>query len=448
MDRARRKALEVLIQWEKRGSSLDPLFSHLVMEDPNLTDLDKRLVREIVYGVLRWQARLDWVIAANSRIKPQRMQRAVIFILRIGAYQILFMDRIPPRAAVDESVKLAKGLGRKEAVPLINAVLRAIAEGRREIHYPDPITQPLEYIAACHSHPKWLVRRWVEEFDIEEATRLCVANNQIPSFTFRVNTLKAKRDEVSAALQGEGIKADPTPYSPVGLIINEPPLFERWRMFQQGWLQVQDEAAQLVSFILAPQPGQRVLDLCAAPGGKTTHLAELMQNKGEVVALDISDAKLCLVKDNCRRLGISIVKTISHDATTPFPFPPRSFDRVLVDVPCTGLGTLRRNPDIKWQVKERDIWRLAALQKEILRQAAPMVKEGGAIVYSTCTLTNEENEEVIEAFLAEQEAFAIENAAAFLPNGGNQLVDEKGFLRTFPHRHRTDGFFAARLQRR
>ena len=447
MDRARTKAIEVLILWEKRGSPMDPLFDELVMEDPLLTDLDKAFVREVVYGVLRWRGRLDWIISAYSRIKPLRMERAVIYILRMGAYQILFMDRVPSRAAVDESVKLAKGMKKEDAVPFVNGILRGIAEGRKEVPYPDLQTDPLNHIALSFSHPLWMVRRWVDQWGTEETCALCQANNQIPPLTMRVNTLQGSREEAVNQLHDEKIEAFPTPFSPVGLVIKNPPPLTAWGLFQAGGFQVQDEAAQLVSLLLAPQPGQRVLDVCAAPGGKTTHLAQVMGDQGEIVAIDVNQAKLGLLRENCRRLGIEIVRPLVHDATASFPFPPGAFDCVLVDTPCTGLGTLRRNPDGKWRVQEADCLRLQKLQQAIMTQAARMVKSEGCLVYSTCTLTPEENEGVIEAFLSGQNEFRLEDASPFLPTGCEGLVDTKGYLRTLPSRHGTDGFFAARMRR-
>jgi 16S rRNA (cytosine967-C5)-methyltransferase len=447
MDRARTKALEVLIRWEKRGSPMDPLFDEMVMGDPLLTDLDKAFAREVVYGVLRWRGRLDWIISAYSHIKPHRMERAVITILRMGAYQLLFMDRVPSRAAVDESVKLAKGMKKKDVAPFINGILRGIAEKRKEISYPDLQTDPVDHIATLHSHPLWIVRRWVDRWGVEEAMALCQADNEIPPFTVRVNTLKASREAILNQLRNETIEATPTPFSPVGLVISDPPPLSTWGLLQGGWLQVQDEAAQLVSLLLAPQPGERVLDLCAAPGGKTTHLAQLMKDQGEIVAMDVRQAKLELLHENRRRLGITIVQALTHDATTPLPFPSGSFDRVLVDVPCTGLGTLRRNPDGKWRGKETDIPRLQEIQRAILAQASTMIKREGVLVYSTCTMTAEENEGVIDAFLSERKEFHLEGALPFLPAGCEDLVDSTGYLRTFPHQHGTDGFFAVRMRR-
>jgi len=427
---------------------MDPLFDAGVVKDPLLTELDKAFVREIVYGVLRWRGRLDWIIASYSRIKPSRMERAILTILRMGAYQILFMDRVPAAAAVDESVKLAKGMRKKEAAAFVNGILRGIAEERKEITYPDLQTNPSEYIAALHSHPLWMVRRWVDQIGREETIALCETNNQFPPLTVRVNTLKESREQIIQQLHDEGIEASPTPFSPIGLCIKNPPSLASWGLLQQGWLQVQDEAAQLVSLVLAPKPGERLLDLCAAPGGKTTHLAQLMEDQGEIIAVDVSHTKLQLVQENCRRLGISMVRTKALDATKPLPFPAGSFDGCLVDAPCAGLGTLRRHPEGKWRIKEADILRLQVMQNQILRQAAPLIKkEGGILVYSTCTLTQEENEGVISAFLTEHKEFHLEDATSLLPAGCEGLVDIEGYLRTFPHRHNTDGFFAARMSR-
>jgi 16S rRNA (cytosine967-C5)-methyltransferase len=420
----------------------------LVAADPLLSDLDKAFVREVVYGCMRWRGRLDWTISSYSRIKPLRMERLVLGILRIGAYQLLFMDRIPARAAVDESVKLAKVRGRKDIAPFINGILRGIAEGRKAVAYPDQRAEPVDHIAAYYSHPLWMVRRWLDQRGVDETIALCKADNQMPPLTVRVNTLKGGRVEVIDRLHEEGIEAAPTPFSPLGVVLKDPPSLTSWGLFQEGWLQVQDEASQLASFIVAPEPGERVLDVCAAPGGKTTHLAQLMGDHGEIVAVDISPVKLMLLQANCRRLGISIVEALAHDAQSPLPFSDGYFDRVLVDAPCTGLGTLRRHPDGKWRVVEADIPRLQKLQYQILAQAAPLVKEGGVLVYSTCTMTPEENEGVIEPFLAARKGFNLEGGLLYLPPGCEGLIDEKGYFRTIPHRHGMDGFFAARMQKR
>jgi 16S rRNA (cytosine967-C5)-methyltransferase len=447
MDRTRAKALEVLIRGEKRGSLVGPLFDQLVAADTLLTERDKAFAREICYGVIRWRGRLDWVIAAYSRMKPGRMERAVLAILRMGVYQLLFMDRVPARAAVDEAVRLAKGLHKQGVASFVNGVLRGIAEERHAVVYPDVATAPLDYITAYHSHPRWLVQRWLAQGGVTDTIALCETNNRFPALTVRVNTLKGNRDEAIRRLRDTKIAATPTTFSPVGLTIPNPPPLPSWGQLQEGWLQVQDEAAQLVSYIVGPLPGERVLDVCAAPGGKTTHLAAMMQDQGEIIAMDISAARLGIVRENCHRLGISLVRTVQHDATRPLTFLTSLFDRVLVDAPCTGLGTWRRNPDGKWRITESDISRLQLLQRAILMQAASLVRRGGVLVYATCTMTPEENEGVIGPFLSARDDFYHEDLTPFLPRGCDDLVDEDGDFRTAPHRHGMDGFFSARMRR-
>jgi 16S rRNA (cytosine967-C5)-methyltransferase len=448
MDRTRAKVLAILIRTEKRGSLLGPLFDQVIAADTLLSERDKAFARELCYGVMRWRGRLDWVIAAYSRIKPGRMERAVLAILRMGTYQLLFMDRVPASAAVDEAVRLAKGLHKQGVAPFVNGVLRGIAEERYTVVYPEVATASLDYITAYHSHPRWLVQRWLAQGGVTDTIALCEANNRFPALTVRVNTLKGSRDKGIRRLRNAKIAATPTTFSPVGLTISNPPSLSSWGLLQEGWLQVQDEAAQLVSYIVGPLAGERILDVCAAPGGKTTHLAAMMKDQGEIVAVDISAARLGIVQENCRRLGFSVVKTVRHDATQPLPYPVGAFDRVLVDAPCSGIGTWRRNPDGKWRVRESDIPRLQLLQHAILMQAAPLVRHGGVLVYATCTMTPEENEGVVGPFLSAHDDFYREDVASFLPHGCDDLVNEDGNYRTAPHRHGMDGFFAVRMRRR
>ena len=447
MDNARKKALEVLLRWEKRGSPMDPLFHTMIMTDPRLTHQDRAFVRELVYGVLRWRKKLDWIISTYSSVPPRKIERALLPVLRMGTYQLLYLDRTPDHAVVDEAVKLAKGIGKGGAAAFVNGLLRGIAEGRKEVAYPDLDEDPVNHISTYYSHPFWMVRRWIASWGVDETIALCKANNQLPPFTVRVNTLKVQREEVIEALRKKAVRSRPTPHSPVGLIVDNPPPLSTWPPLQEGLFYVQDEASQLVSYLVAPQPTERILDVCAAPGGKTTHLAQLMRDQGEIVALDVSPSKLSILKTNCRRLGITLVKTKAVDATRPLPFPTASFDKILIDVPCTGLGTLRRNPDAKWRVKETDVQRLQTLQRQILEQTAPLVKPAGMLVYSTCTLTVEENEGVIEPFLRSNSGFFLESASGLLPPCCTDLTDKDGCLRTLPHLHGTDGFFAARMRR-
>ena len=439
MDPLRRAAVELLMEWEKRGSKLDPLFFRRTQ---GLGPRERGFVRELVYGVVRWLLRLDHVIAQHSKVKPQRMERAVLAALRVGAYQLLFLDQVPPWAAVSEMVEVVKGMGKGQAAGFVNAVLRAIAEGGKG-KLPDREENPQEYLSIAFSHPGWVVGDWFKRWGLEETERLCAANNLIPPLTIRVNTLLGEREELLGRLALEGRRAYPTPYSPWGLILQDEEGFTKSELFKEGWFQVQDEGAQLISMLLSPEPGERVLELCAAPGGKATHMAQMMGGRGEVVAVDISPEKLSLLKENCRRLRITNVKAERYDARGPLPFSPEGFDRVLVDAPCTGLGVLRRNPDGKWRVKEEDVKRLSELQFEILQEGARMLKRGGVLLYSTCTLTREENEGVVERLLEKGDFQLLEPPLSLPPS----FFTQEGHFLSLPHRHGTDGFFAALLKK-
>lgn len=444
MDRARAKALEVLHRWErKRGSPIDPLFQRLVERDEGLCRRDKAFCRELVYGVLRWLTRIDYIIERHCRKGGRRLDPLIRNIVRLGVYQLLFMDRVPPWAAVYEAVELAKGMGRQEEAGFVNGLLRAI---QREETFKYEAPDRTSWIALFWAHPPWMVKMWVERWGVEETEALCRANNTIPPLTVRTNTLKIDREGLLKRLEAEGMEPRPTPYSPWGVILGKPEGLTEGEAFREGLFQVQDEAAQLISWLLGPKPGERVLDLCAAPGGKTTHMAELMGDEGEIVAVDVSPQKLKLLKENCLRLGLRIVRPRRADATAPLPFRPGSFDRVLADVPCTGLGVLRRHPDAKWRLRPEDPKRLSRIQLQILREGARMLKGQGLMLYSTCTLTIEENEGVIEEFLMDGGFELLDPREKFPELEG--LFSPEGFLLTLPHRHGTDGFFAALLQKK
>jgi len=445
VDRARAKALKVLERWErKRGSPIDPLFQRLVEGDEALSRRDKAFCRELVYGVLRWLSRIDHLIERHSKLGIRKLDPLVRNIIRLGVYQLLFLDRVPPWAAVSEAVELARGMGRQGAAGFVNGVLRAVQREGASFSYEAP--DRTSWIALFWAHPLWMVKMWAERWGAEEAEALCRANNAVPPLTVRTNALKTDREGLLKRLEAEGMEPRPTPYSPWGLILGKPEGLTEGEAFREGLFQVQDEAAQLISWLLGPKPGQRVLDLCAAPGGKTTHMAELMGDEGEIVAVDVSPRKLKLLKENCLRLGLRIVRPRRADATSPLPFRPGSFDRVLADVPCTGLGVLRRHPDAKWRIRPEDPERLSRIQLQVLREGARMLKGEGLLLYSTCTLTLEENEGVIEEFLRDGGFELLDPRKEFPRLEG--LFSPEGFLLSLPHRHGTDGFFAALLRKR
>jgi 16S rRNA (cytosine967-C5)-methyltransferase len=373
------------------------------------------------------------------------------------------LSRTPSSAAVNESVELAKRFRGKGGAGFVNAVLRSSIRQKDEIRYPDMEQDPALHISVGQSHPLWLVERWIKELGVEETLRICKFNNQISPLTLRTNTLKINRADLIEKLRGKELKPLPTPFSEEGIVLQDPPPTSELPFLKGGLYIIQDEASQLITSVVDPKPGERILDACAAPGGKTTHMAQTMEDRGEIYALDLSRGKLDRIEEMSQRLGIKIVKTVKGNAAVSLPVSDGfEFDRVLADVPCSGFGTLRKNPDLKWKRGEKDIRRLSELQFSILNHLAVYVKEGGALIYSTCTIFHEENEDVVERFLNEHPEFELEpmdRVAADIPAyrqagiADDKLEEfrpliQKGYFKTFPPRDGMDGFFAARLVKR
>ena len=355
---------------------------------------------------------------------------------------MLFLDKVPVSAAVNTATELSKDHGKKSGY--VNGLLRNLDRKRAAIVGPDP-DDPVKGLSVLHSHPEWLVRRWVKRFGEETAERLLRENNRPAPLVVRTNTLKTTRDRLKASLEAEGAAAVETAYSTVGLEILSSPGLRSLTAYAKGWFMVQDQAAQLISLMLGPRPGETVLDACAAPGGKATHLAELMENNGSLIALESDQGRLGRIRENSARLGITIITPVRGDATK---YQEGRFDKILIDAPCSGLGVLRRHPDGRWNKNENTIEERAVLQRGILENCASLLKPGGALVYATCTTEPEENEEVIGSFLAGHDEFAIEDPHRYLPAAAARLVDAKGFFRTFPGEPVMDGFFGARLVKR
>lgn len=408
-----------------------------------LSPPDRSLVTELVNGVLRWRRRLDWTVERLLiRRKIFDLTPWIRNILRMGLYQIEFLNRIPPPAATHQAVALAKRYGHRGTASLVNAVLRkAVLYRGQELPFPPLREDPIGHIGLRYSHPDWMVRRWHKRYGQEETLALCQANNRVPPTMVRINTLKATPVQVREYLQREGLPFSEGRWGD-GFLRMRSGDVTRLDAFHRGWLQIQDESAGLAAAVLDPQPGEIVLDLCSAPGGKSTHIAALMANQGLVVAADLYPRRLQELVDNCRRLGVANVHPVRADGRRPVV---RGSHRALVDAPCSGLGVLSRRVDLRWKKGEEDIPRLAALQRELLGAAADAVRPGGLLVYSTCTLEDEENEDVIRWLLAERRDLVAESAHAFAPR---ELITAEGFVRTFPHRHGVDGTFSARLRKR
>jgi 16S rRNA (cytosine967-C5)-methyltransferase len=437
--------LEILDQVEKAERHFDRLLSDSFKKYRHLTSLDRAFLTELTYGVLRWRERLDWTIRHLSKIPFQKIEPETLNILRLGLYQIQFLTRTPFSAAVNESVELAKKNRGSGGGGFVNAILRSFLRRKEEIPYPEIAQNPSLHLSVIQSHPLWLVRRWIEEMGIEETLNACTLNNRIAPLTLRVNTLKVSREGLMEKLGKEGLKPIPASFSSEGIALSDPPPISELPFLNEGLFIIQDEASQLVTSVLAPKAGEKILDGCAAPGGKTTHIAQRMKNTGEVYALDLTKDKLALIEEMCKRLGIMIVKRLKGDATRSLSvLEGMKFDRVLADVPCSGFGTLRKNPDLKWRKGEEDIRRLSGLQLAILTHLSGHVKSGGVLVYSTCTVFREENEEVVENFLKGYPEFQLDPIANILPEICDPLI-KGGYLKTFPPRDGMDGFFVARL---
>lgn len=444
--RARAVAMEVLLAVEREGAFADESLDRAARRT-GLAPRDRALAQELVYGVLRQRSTLDWrldQVATKSMAKlPARISTA----LRLGAYQLLYLDRIPASAAVNESVASIKSGSPGHWPGFVNAVLRALLRTPAPA-WPDPASDPVRALAVRHACPDWLTERWIERHGLQAAEALCQATTEIPPLTIRANTLRTSRDALAGRFEELGYGARPTRLSPVGLILDKAGPITDLPLFHDGAFYVEDEAAQLVAPILDPQPGESVLDACAAPGGKATHLAALMKNSGTLTAVDSSASRLRLVEDNSRRLGIGIIRTIEADlAAAPPTLRERRFDRVLLDAPCSGLGILRRHPEGKWRKDARTVLRHRTLQDRLLEQAGRLLRPGGVLVYSTCSSEPEENEQVIDHFCGAHKEFHRESVAPWLPRQGSSLVTGQGDLSTMRNDDAMDMFFAARLRK-
>ena len=438
---ARTAALEILCRVDEDDAYADlALEAHL--GEVQLAPRDRALATELVYGTLRWRRLLDWELQLWSRRPLGELEAWVLNLLRLSAYQLRFLDRVPPWAAVDDAVRIGQSRGHKGIGDYVNGLLRRVARTSRD-SLPE-LDDPIESLAVRNSFPSWLVRRWIPRYGFKETEDLANAMNQRPPTTVRVNSLRVTRDGLAARLAtNEKIASRPTPFAPDGLVLEDSPPLMLLDAFQEGLLSAQDEASVLISHLVDPKPGEIVADVCSAPGTKTTHLAQLMTNEGRLIAMDPHPGRLKLVSEACHRLGIEMVECHAGRVEALASTFKEICDRVLVDAPCSNLGVVRRHPDVKWRRSEADLESLPTLQQSILAAAATLVRPGGLLVYATCSLEPEENEAVVTRFLAQHPGFSLEPPKRFLVP-----FEPSGFLRLTPSRHGTDGFSAARLRRR
>lgn len=428
---ARALALDALIKIER-----DQSFSHLVLNNllrrhATLDARDRQLATEIVYGTIQQQRWLDFHLQPFLKQSISKLERWVRQLLRLSLYQILFLDRVPHRAVVHEAVELAGKRGHRGIKGMINGVLRNFLRSPRATL--DLIRDPVERLAVQTSHPTWMVKRWVRQYGYERAERICQANNERPPLTLRVNRLKSSRADLKQKLEEEGFTVQETCQSDAGLTILDGGNVIQSPLFKKGYFTIQDESAMLVAPLLEPKSGMRVLDVCAAPGGKTTHLGELMNNDGFILANDVHPHKEKLIQDAVNRLGLTIVRTMVADARQLEKRLDKPFDRILLDAPCSGFGVIRRKPDLKWHKKPEDIREISSLQYNILQAASSLLIPGQRMVYSTCTIDKEENDYVIDRFLESHPNFKE------VPGTRKQI---------FPDQFQGDGFFMLALQKK
>lgn len=439
----REVALDILLQIEKNQAYSNLLLNQSIKRD-QLNDKDVGLLTEIVYGTIQRKNTLDYYLSQFVKGGLKKLDPWVHVLLQLSLYQIIYLDRVPQRAIVHEAVELAKKKGHKGISAMVNGTLRSfIREGTPSL---EKVKDPIEKISLQLSHPVWLVERWTEQFGVEKTKAICEVNSIPPSVTARVNKIiSADVNSVIEQLAEEGVIAESGDLSPDAIKIIEGSL-PNTKLYKEGWLTIQDESSMLVARALDPKPGNKVLDSCAAPGGKTTHIAERMNNEGEVYALDLHEHKVTLIEEQAKRLKLSIIKTKTTDSRMAGEiFASESFDCILVDAPCTGLGVIRRKPDIKWQKKVEDINSITTIQKAILKAAAPLLKKGGRLVYSTCSIDAAENELIVKNFLEEHSDFQLDvSLTERLPKKLQDFCNE-GTLQLLPSDFQTDGFYIASL---
>lgn len=415
MINAREIAMKVIYDVEFEGAYSNMALKK-ALNNAEITKQDKSLITNLVYGVINRRLTLDYVIGAYSKIKLKKISKYILIILRIGLYQLMYMDRIPKSAAVNESVKLARRYGHSASAGFVNGVLRSYIRNGIEL--------PEQNLSVKYSYPEWMCDKWIDEFGFEFAESLMAAMNTEPRLTIRPNTLKTTQSELKDKLLEKGIKAEISGISLVcgGFDVAHDVLY------RSGFYTVQDTAASDAAIMLAPEPGETVIDMCSAPGGKTTHMAELMQNKGKILAFDVHEHKIKLIDENAKRLGIDIIEARIGDGTSEDKSLIETADKVLCDVPCSGLGIIRRKPDIKWN--KEDIGGLHEIQEKILENGSRYLKRGGRLLYSTCTVSRRENEEVTAEFLKNHSDF------------------EKIFEKTYyPNIDNTDGFYICKMRK-
>lgn len=411
------------------------------LKQSRLRPRDRALATEIVYGTLRWLKWLDWILSSTYSGEWAKLPRVVHRILEVGLYQLLFLDKVPDYAAVNEMVKIAVSVTDAAYGRLVNYILRETRRGSHLYKPPALDKDPVKSVAVRWSHPEWLVRRWIERFGVERTEALCRADNERPAIGIRVNVLKGTTEETTEAFSRKGRIIRSSCALPEFFFTERAGPVSSYNGFIEGKFTVQDESAGIVGYLICPEPGETIVDLTAAPGGKSTHMAELGEDKVRIMAVDRNAQRLKKVVENRDRLGLNAVLPVQADGRS---MGTHAVDKVLVDAPCSGMGIIRKRGELRWLRKENEIPGLVSLQKQLLESGASLLKPGGILVYSTCTVLEDENEEIVFDFLRGHPEFEVENADRYVDQ---RFVTENGFVQTWPDIHGMDGSFAARMKK-
>ena len=442
MDIVREVALKTLYKIDKEEAYSNIALDENIKENRNkLDDRDIGFISEIVYGVTSWKLTIDEMIKKYFKLQLKKISPWILNILRMGIYQIVFLDKVPKSAAVNESVNLAKRYGHKGSRNFVNAILRKIDKKDYEAFFE--IENPIERISKTTSMPTWIIQELLKDNDIKKVEEICKASNIKPKVTIRVNTLKTDKETVKKQLIERNIIVNEGELEDF-LILEKAKNIEQLDLFKQGYFTVQDEGAGLVAKIVNPKPNEWILDACSSPGGKTTYMAELMENKGKIVAWDLHPHRVKLVEENAKRLGIHIVETKCQDAMIYNETYKEIFDKILLDVPCLGIGVLKRKPDIKWKRNPEDIPQIAQIQEKILEICSQYLKPNGQIVYATCSIFSAENDKIVEKFLKNNQAFTY----AKIEIAQMEKSLENSNLIQLYQGEETDGFFICKLQKK
>jgi len=420
----------------------DILIGELFRKEEFSSD-EKRVLVELVYGILRHLGRIDYIIEHASSARIANLNPDILNTIRICTYQAAFMD-VSAAGIINNAV--AMSANDKKLGGFVKRTVEALLRNKDNVVFPDKEKAPIEYICVYHSHPRWIVDKWLTELQsIKEVEALCRANNNEPPLTIRVNPLKSDRESLKKALEAQGYASSLTELSPFGLVIEKKENIFKTDPFANGLFEVQDEGSQLVTMLTGAKPGELVIDACAGNGGKSLFLSGLMKNRGIVLSYDLSPAKLLNLRRRAGRAGAFNIKTVTTDELNEYN---EMADCIFIDAPCSGMGVFRRNPDSKWRLTINDIKQLAAKQREIINEYSRLVKPGGRLVYVTCTISRDENEEIVYGFLKENDDFQKIPAVSMNSDIFGKFMDEDGFFKSMPHIHNTDGFFGAVMEKK